>query len=61
MQFWLRDWWKRMTTKPCAACGVPVPVTEYRNTGRTRKVNFFFGQDVEVQCPNCGVRFWKRK
>jgi hypothetical protein len=61
MQTWLRDRWQKLTTKPCDGCLERVPVTAYRKTGRSRKVNLFFGYDVEMECPHCGDTFWARK
>lgn len=58
---WLRDRWQRVTTKPCKACGKPVAVTAYRETGRSRKESWWAGGEVELECPNCGDTFWTKK
>jgi len=58
---WLRDLWHKVTTKPCEACGEPVSVTAYRETGRTRKGDFWAGTEMELECPYCGATLWVRK
>ena len=57
----LRNWWQKVTTKPCEGCGEPVLVTAYRRTGRTRKGSWWSADQVELECPNCGNTFWIRK
>jgi predicted RNA-binding Zn-ribbon protein involved in translation (DUF1610 family) len=61
MLAWLQDWWQKATTKPCDGCGEPVAVTAYRKTGRARKGSWWAGSEEELECPNCGNRFWVRK
>ncbi len=58
---WLRDWWQRVTTKPCDRCGESVPVRAYRQTGKTHRGNWWTGVEVEMECPHCGYTFWVRK
>ena len=58
---WLQDWWQKVTSKPCDACGEPVLISAYRQTGRTRKGNWWAGGEVELECPNCGNAFWVKK
>ncbi len=57
---WMRDWYRKATTKPCDSCGEPVSVAAYLKTGRTRKDNWWAGSEEELECPSCGDRFWVR-
>jgi len=50
-----------MTTRPCDACGVPVAVSAYRETGNSRREGMLAGVAVELECPHCGHTFWIRK
>jgi RNase P subunit RPR2 len=61
MQEWLRDLWQKVTTRPCRACGEPVLVTAYRKTAKIRKGSWWAGDEVELECPNCGDTFWAKK
>ena len=57
----LREWLRKVTTKPCEACGEPVPVADYRETGETRPGTLCSGGELELACPHCGDTFWVRK
>lgn len=57
----VRDLYRKMTTRPCDACGKPVKVSEYRATGNERRQGWLSGVAVEMECPYCGETFWIRK
>jgi hypothetical protein len=38
-----------------------VSVTAYRETGRTRREEWWAGEDEELACPECGYTFWVKK
>ena len=57
----VREWLRNLTIKPCEACGAPVPVKDYRETGRTRPGTVFTAGDMELACPRCGATFWVRR
>jgi predicted RNA-binding Zn-ribbon protein involved in translation (DUF1610 family) len=59
---WMRDRYRKATTKPCDSCGEPVAVSAYRKTGRSeRREGLLAGVAVELECPNCGDTFWVRR
>jgi hypothetical protein len=61
MPEWLRNLWRKVTTKPCDGCGEPVPINAYRKTGRSRNGKWWAGDEVELECPNCAETFWVKK
>jgi predicted RNA-binding Zn-ribbon protein involved in translation (DUF1610 family) len=61
MVYWLRDLWKKATTRPCDSCGEPIAVSAYRETGNSRREGLLAGVAVELECPRCGYTFWIRK
>ena len=61
MHEWIEERWQRMTTKPCSGCGEAVSVSDYRETGETRKGSWWEGGTMELECPICGERFWTKR
>jgi endogenous inhibitor of DNA gyrase (YacG/DUF329 family) len=61
MRTWITGWWRGLTTTPCDACGRPVKVREFRQTGNVRGGSWWAAKGAEVECPECGATFWIKK